>query len=53
MTRLKVGLLGAGYILQAHARALGAIDGVEMRAVCDVSKERAAQAAAKMFVGCS
>jgi predicted dehydrogenase/nucleoside-diphosphate-sugar epimerase len=46
MTRLKVGLLGAGYILQAHAKALGAIDSVEMRAVCDVSKERAAQAAA-------
>ena len=46
MTRLKVGLLGAGYILQAHAKALGAIASVELRAVCDVSQDRAAQAAA-------
>ena len=46
MTRLKVGLLGAGYIVQAHAKALAAIDAVELRAVCDVSMQRAAQAAA-------
>ena len=46
MTRLKVGLLGAGYILQAHAKALGAVQGVELRAVCDLSKDRAMQAAA-------
>ena len=46
MTRLKVGLLGAGYILQAHAKALGAVDGVELHAVCDQSKERAMHAAA-------
>ena len=30
MSRLKVGLLGAGYILQAHAKAVAAIDGVPM-----------------------
>lgn len=46
MNRLKVGLLGAGYILQAHAKALAAIDSVELHAVCDVSAARAAQAAA-------
>ncbi|MBC7605083.1 MAG: NAD-dependent epimerase/dehydratase family protein [Ramlibacter sp.] len=46
MTRLKVGLLGAGYILQAHAKALGAVASVELRAVCDLSKSRATQAAA-------
>jgi predicted dehydrogenase/nucleoside-diphosphate-sugar epimerase len=46
MRRLKVGLLGAGYIVQAHAKALAAIDAVELRAVCDVSRQRAAEAAA-------
>ena len=46
MSRVKVGLLGAGYILQAHAKALQAVASVELRAVCDVSKERADQAAA-------
>ena len=44
--RSKVGLLGAGYILQAHAKALASIDAVEIGAVCDVSNARAAQAAA-------
>ena len=47
MTSLKVGLLGAGYILQAHAKALGAVEGVVLHAVCDLSHERAAQAAAR------
>lgn len=47
MSRIKVGLLGAGYILEAHAKALAALgDRVELRAVCDVSRKRAAQAAA-------
>jgi len=46
VSRLKVGLLGAGYIVQAHAKALAAIDDVQLDAVCDVSHERAAQAAA-------
>ena len=45
MTRLKVGLLGAGYILQAHAKAVKAVSTVELRAVCDLSKEKATQAA--------
>ena len=43
--RFKVGLLGAGYIVQAHARALAALDKVEIVAVCDVSQERASQVA--------
>jgi predicted dehydrogenase/nucleoside-diphosphate-sugar epimerase len=50
MTRLKVGLLGAGYILQAHAKALAAVDSVEIHAVCDVSQARAAQAAASFGI---
>ena len=50
MNRLKVGLLGAGYILEAHAKALAAIDSVEMNAVCDVSRERAMQAAAAFAI---
>ena len=50
MTRLKVGLLGAGYILHAHAKALGALADVVVHAVCDLSRERAAQAAAEFGV---
>ena len=51
VTRFKVGLLGAGYIVQAHARALAAIDGVAMTAVCDLSKERAGQVASTFAIG--
>ncbi len=43
----KVGLLGAGYILDSHAKALAAIADVTLHAVCDLSRGRAAQAAAK------
>ncbi len=50
MTPLKVGLLGAGYILQAHAKALRMVEGVALHAVCDLSQERAAQAAAEFGV---
>ncbi|MEO5881840.1 MAG: NAD-dependent epimerase/dehydratase family protein [Caldimonas sp.] len=50
MTRLKVGLLGAGFILQAHARALRAVESVELHAVCDQSQERAAHAAAEFGI---
>ena len=44
--KVKVGLLGAGYIIQAHARALTAVGNAEPFAVCDLSKSRAAQVAA-------
>jgi nucleoside-diphosphate-sugar epimerase/predicted dehydrogenase len=44
---LKVGLLGAGYILDSHAQALAAIPEVTLHAVCDVSRARAAHAAAR------
>ena len=50
MVKTKVGLLGAGYILDSHAKALAAIPGLVIHAVCDVSKSRAAQAAAKYVV---
>ncbi len=43
----KVGLLGAGYILDSHASALLAIPGVSMHAVADVSRGRAERAAAR------
>src|SRR5260370_38695991 len=46
----KVGLLGAGYILDAHAKSLAATPGVLMHAVCDLSRDRAAQAAAKFDI---
>lgn len=44
--KYKVGLLGAGYILQAHAKALQEVENVEITAVCDVSRSRAEAAAA-------
>jgi len=42
----RVGLLGAGYILQAHAKAVQALPSAELVAVCDVSRSRAEAAAA-------
>jgi nucleoside-diphosphate-sugar epimerase/predicted dehydrogenase len=44
---LKVGLLGAGYILDSHAAALAATPGVIVHAVCDASRGRAVNAARK------
>lgn len=44
---IKVGLLGAGYIADAHARALADLPGIHLHAVCDLSRSRAAQTAAK------
>ena len=43
--RLRVGLLGAGYILDAHAKALQSLSSVDVTAVCDVSRSRAEAAA--------
>jgi nucleoside-diphosphate-sugar epimerase/predicted dehydrogenase len=42
---LKVGLIGAGYILQSHAKALKAVDGAVLHAVCDLATSRARAAA--------
>lgn len=41
----KVGLLGAGYIINAHAKVLAIMPNVEIVAVCDLSRERAQEAA--------
>ena len=40
-------MLGAGYILDAHVKALRAINGVEIFAVCDQNKSRAQKAASR------
>ena len=48
--RTRVGLLGAGYICDAHANALTAIPNVTMSAVCDSARPRAAAAAAKYAI---
>ena len=50
MSALKVGLLGAGYILQAHAKALRAIEDLTLHAVCDISRMRATHAAASFGI---
>jgi predicted dehydrogenase/nucleoside-diphosphate-sugar epimerase len=47
---IKVGLLGAGFILDSHARSLAAIPSVLLSAVCDLSRGRAAHAAAKFGI---
>jgi predicted dehydrogenase/nucleoside-diphosphate-sugar epimerase len=44
--RWKVGLLGAGYIIEAHAKSLNHLHNVEISAVCDQTLERAEQASA-------
>jgi len=43
--RVKVGLLGAGFIIDSHAKALRAIPNVEITAVCDRALGRAEAAA--------
>jgi nucleoside-diphosphate-sugar epimerase/predicted dehydrogenase len=43
--KLKVGLLGAGYIIDSHAKALRALPNVEIVAVCDRAIQRAEDAA--------
>lgn len=43
--QVKVGLLGAGYILDSHAKALQFTPEVTLHAVCDVSRGRADRAA--------
>ena len=43
--RSRIGLLGAGYILDSHAKALLSTPGVALHAVCDVSRGRAQRAA--------
>src|SRR5206468_9575918 len=45
--RWRVGLLGAGFICEAHARALSRRRDVLLAAVCDRSGARAAAAAAR------
>ena len=45
MKPTRVALLGAGYILQAHAKSLARLPGVQTTAVCDRALERARDAA--------
>ena len=46
----KVGLLGAGYISEAHAKALRASNNVELYAICDLSVGKAEQVAASFGI---
>jgi myo-inositol 2-dehydrogenase / D-chiro-inositol 1-dehydrogenase len=41
MDNLPVGIIGAGWMAQEHARVLGSLDGVSLGAVCDTDRERA------------
>ncbi|MCC2675343.1 MAG: afr [Ramlibacter sp.] len=49
-TPRKVGFLGAGYILHAHAKAVAAIPGLALHAVCDLSLSRARDAASRFGI---
>ena len=42
---LKVGMVGAGFILKPHALAVSAIEGAVLHAVADASPQRAKDAA--------
>ena len=44
---LRVGLIGAGYIADWHAKALSAVEGVELAAVCDMDRWKAESLAEK------
>ena len=48
--KLKVGLLGAGYIIDSHAVALKALSNIEIVAVCDRALQRAEDAAKKYAI---
>lgn len=48
--RWRVGLLGAGYICEAHAKALNGIPDVEIVAVCDRARDKADVAARKFGI---
>jgi predicted dehydrogenase/nucleoside-diphosphate-sugar epimerase len=48
--RWKIGLLGAGYIIEAHAKALKHNPNMDIVAVCDHSRERAESAATTYHV---
>ena len=48
--KLRVALLGAGYIADWHALALGSVDGVELVAVCDRFRAKAEALAQKFGV---
>ncbi|MGF1547293.1 MAG: NAD-dependent epimerase/dehydratase family protein [Thiotrichales bacterium] len=43
--RWKVGLLGAGFIIDSHAKALQTLPNVELAAVCDRARDKAEDAA--------
>ena len=46
-TPIKVGMIGAGYILQSHAMAVAAIRNLRLRAVADSSAQRSKRAASE------
>lgn len=45
MKRLRVAVIGAGYMGRLHAEKLAACEGVELAAVCDVDAQRASELA--------
>lgn len=48
--RWKVGLLGAGFICEAHAKSLNRRSDIEIVAICDYDREKAEEAAARFGI---
>jgi predicted dehydrogenase/nucleoside-diphosphate-sugar epimerase len=49
--KLRVGLVGTGYVSKFHLRALQKLDNVEVAALCDSNLERVAKAAKEAGIG--
>ena len=48
MENIRLGLVGCGNMMGAHARGISAVDGIEITAVCDIVRENAEKVAAEL-----
>lgn len=53
MSKLRVGLVGTGYVSQHHLRALKKLDYVQVAALCDSNLDRATKAAKEAGIACA
>ena len=51
--KLRVGLVGTGYVSQHHLRALKKLDYVQVAALCDSNLDRATKAAKEAGIACA
>ena len=48
MDTIRLGLIGCGQMMEAHAAAVNKVDGIEITVVCDILRERAESVAAAL-----